>query len=372
MQAWTKEQIFIDGEKYFSSMIDGIHQAKESILFETYIYEKGRTGDLLFKALSAAAQRGVNVLMLIDGVGSYTFSETYEDEFKKADVKVRFYRTLPWDLKRHSKESSNIFTRLRSRLYRINHGTHRKYCLIDQKRLWAGSFNVSDIQCYPSSAQEPCWRDMGICVEGPEVIWAERAFLQSFDWQKDLKKKLKLGSELVLLNQTRTQKRIYRSAQLEKLKSAKTRVWIETPYFVPLNRVFRHLIKLARAGVDVRIVVPKRNDVWVTQWISFSYLFELVKRGVKVYEYKPRFLHNKVFVIDDWMCLGSTNLNHRSFLHDLEMDIVITQPSNKEFTTDTILRDIQESVTLNQDIWRAFPWWKRLASRLLSVFSYWS
>src|SRR5690606_31385704 len=132
------------------------------------------------------------------------------------------------------------------------------------------------------------------------------------------------------------------------------------------------LLKKKRQGVDVRIIVPKRNDVWITKWISYSYLFQLARKGVQVFEYEPRFLHSKIFTIDHWVIVGSSNLNHRSFLHDLELDVVLTHPQNKDEVVQQMISDMNESVPLNKDIWSAFPWWKRLLSRMLSVFSYWS
>ncbi len=92
---------------------------------------------------------------------------------------------------------------------------------------------------------------------------------------------------------------------------------------------------------------------------------------MKVFEYQTNFVHQKLFLIDDWICLGSTNLNHRSFLHDLEIDVVISHPGNKLFLESQFLGDQAMSMPFNTQLWRAFPLWKKLLYKLISYyFSY--
>jgi cardiolipin synthase len=177
---------------------------------------------------------------------------------------------------------------------------------------------------------------------------------------------------LLLVSQGYFQSRKIRNFHINKLRDAKEKIWIQTPYFVPLSRIFRLLVKKVKEGADVRIIVPRENDVWLTQWMSYSYLFALVKAGVEVYEYTPRFAHEKVFIIDDWMCLGSSNLNHRSFIHDLEMDIVITHEDNKRDLLEDFLRCQRQSQEFSMDVYSSLSLRKRLFSQLLTVFSYWS
>lgn len=368
---WEKERIFFSGDEFYQDLLQGISGAKSSILLEVYIFSHGEVGDRFCEALCQARDRGVSVKLLLDGIGSPSFMRAYEDRLQAHKVEVHFYRTIPWDLRIHTTESVNPIRRILNRIYRVNHGTHRKYCLIDGKQLWVGSMNIYD-EHSESLMGALAWRDVGVYVEGVQVSIAKKAFLRSFESNRTLKKMEYKENSLILLNQTRSLKRINRSTQMSRIKNARHRIWIETPYFVPLARLLLLLMKKQRDGLDIRIIVPKRNDVWITKWISYTYLFQLARKGIKVYEYEPRFLHSKIFVVDNWVIVGSTNLNHRSFLHDLEMDVVLTHSAVKDQVVQQMLEDMKQSVPLNKDIWTAFPLWKRILSRILSIFSYWS
>ena len=177
---------------------------------------------------------------------------------------------------------------------------------------------------------------------------------------------------LLAINQTYFQRLRRRAAQWRRLRRAHERIWIPTPYFVPLGRVSRRLIRAARSGIDVRVMVPAQSDVWVVPWISYSYLWLLDSNGVKVFEYQPKFLHQKLYLMDQWICLGSTNLNNRSFLHDLEIDVVITEPQNKITLESQFTEDQKQSIRFDGKLWNSFPIWKKASFWILRSFSYWS
>lgn len=367
---WSYERIYPVQDDYFRDLILAIHAAQTSIEMETYIFERGVLAERMFNALTQAAARGVKVRLLIDGIGSPNFVDDYEKPFSDLGVKVHYYRLLPWIFRRLPGEPRSFLGRVIYRLARINKGNHRKMCLIDKKSLWVGSANVSDVHLREVCGDK-AWRDLGVCVEGPDVELAHEAFNQAFLRGRALKVQLRLP-RLLSLSQTFLQRRNRRREQVERLKNATQRVWIETPYFVPLARVVRRLLRKAQEGVDVRIIVPLESDVWVIPWISFSYLRLLAAHGVKVYEYTPGFVHQKLYLIDDWICLGSTNLNHRSFLHDLELDVVITHDENKKSLENLFLQHQSESIAFPSQLWKTFPWWKKLAYNISWYFSYWA
>lgn len=367
---WSYEHLYTVQDDYFRDLIQAIHAAQTSVEMETYIFEKGVLADRMFEALTSAAKRGVQVRLLIDGVGSPDFVNDFERPFADNGVHVHYYRLLPWIFRHLPGEPRWWIGRIFYRLARLNKGNHRKMCLIDKKLLWAGSANVSDVHLREVKG-EKAWRDLGVCVEGHDVALAHKAFDQAFLRGRALRVKLRLP-RLLSLSQTFLQRRNRRAEQLRKLRNANERIWIETPYFVPLARVVRRLLKKAQDGVDVRILVPLVSDVWVIPWISFSYLRLLAAHGVKIYEYKPGFVHQKLYLIDDWICLGSTNLNHRSFLHDLELDVVITHEENKKRLENVFLEHQNQSIAFPNELWGHFPWWKKLGYRLSWYFSYWA
>jgi cardiolipin synthase len=369
-RVWTFEKIYTVQDDYFRDLLQCINQSHHHIAMETYIFEKGVLADRMAHALCAAADRGVQVRLLIDGIGSPNFFSDYEELFRQHGVNVRYYRILPWMFRHLPGEPKFLLSRFFYRLARLNKGNHRKMCLIDKAWLWVGSANVSDVhlrEVYGDKA----WRDLGACVQGEDVVMAQRAFDQAYLRGRALKLKLHLP-RLLSMSQSFLQSRNRRAEQLQRLHGARERIWIETPYFVPLARVVRRLLKKAREGVDIRILVPLESDVWVIPWISYSYLRLLAAHGVKVYEYEPGFVHEKLYLIDDWICLGSTNLNHRSFLHDLELDVTITHAENKQALEQMFLQHQEKSIAFPNELWATFPWYKKLVYNISWYFSYWA
>jgi len=369
-QRWDDESLFFSGDKYFAALLSALSEAKFSIEMESYIFLKGRLGDRVVNELTRAAQRGVKVRLIVDGFGSPTFQSDYLPELRKARVKVKFYRVIPWVLRRLPGDPHSFFPRLLARWRQMNRGNHRKFALIDQKVMYVGSFNVSDVHLQEVSGDE-AWKDMGVRVSGRDLKYARRAFQRAFRGWTALNLPAR-SPKLLLLNDSFLHKRRTRHQHLYHLKTARERVWLATPYFVPIGSVFRRLVRQARRGVDVRIMLPKKSDIFFMNWISLPLVKELARKGVKVFVYKPRFSHQKLFIADDWMTLGSTNLNHRSFLHDLEMDVVISHEDNKKLLEQNYLRDLNASEPFDRSEWANLPIWQRLLSSVFILLRFWA
>ena len=367
---WDTEELFTSGDEYFAHLLRAIDGARHTLMFESYIFEKGVLGDRMIGHLENAAARGVKVRLTLDGWGSPNFVYDYYPRLKAAGIRVKFYRVSPWILKRMPGDPDHLLRRMLLRWKTVNRGNHRKFCLIDRQELWVGSFNVSD-KHLREVLGEQAWKDVGVRVRGHDLKYARRAFDRAYrGWTA-----LNLPSrnpKLLLLNDSFLHIRRTRIEHIRRLKNAEHRIWLATPYFVPIGRVFRILSKRARKGVDVRLIIPEKNDVWIMKWISLPLLRALSRKGVKIFIYQPRFSHQKVFIADDWICVGSTNLNHRSFLHDLEMDVVITRPENKA----TVLKNFEADQRLSQGFdssgWAQLPWWKRALSSVFLGLKYWS
>jgi cardiolipin synthase len=367
---WDEEELFHSGDEYFSQLLRAIAGARSSLLLESYIFEKGTLGDRMVEHLIAAAARGVKVRMIIDGWGSPTFIHDYYPRLRAARIRVKFYRVSPWILKRMPGDPRNLLRRLVLRWKRVNRGNHRKFCLIDREELWVGSFNVSDKHLREIQGDE-AWKDVGVRVRGNDLKYARRAFDRAYRGWSAINLPAR-NPRLLLLNDSFLHMRQTRIEHIRRLKKAHTRIWLATPYFVPIGRIFRLLARRAKQGIDVRLIIPEKNDVWIMRWISLPLLRSLARKGVKIFVYRPRFSHQKVFIADDWICVGSTNLNHRSFLHDLEMDVVITRPENKQNILDGYVRDQRLSQGFDTSEWAQLAWWKRALSSVFLVLKYWS
>jgi cardiolipin synthase len=367
---WDQEVLYTSGDNYFADLLKAVASATVSIELETYIFERGRLADRMVAALLAAAARGVRVRLIVDGWGSPAFVSDYWPALKAGGVRVRFFRINPLILRRLPGDPRVFWQRLRWRWHQLNRGNHRKFCLIDAQELWVGSFNVSDVHLAEVFG-ENVWKDVGVRVRGIELKYAKRAFQRAYRGWTALNWPSR-SPHLLLLNDSFLHKRRARLAQIQHMRRARQRIWLATPYFVPVGTVFRLLVRQARRGLDVRLMVPRKNDVWFVKWMSWPLLHSLRQKGVRVFIYSPRFSHQKVFIADDWMCIGSTNLNHRSFLHDLEMDVVITHEENKRAILDSYVKDQEVSSSFDSADWRRLPLWKRWTSSIFLLAKYWA
>jgi cardiolipin synthase len=141
-------------------------------------------------------------------------------------------------------------------------------------------------------------------------------------------------------------RRISRGKFQTLLSFAENRIWVSNAYLAPPSNIQRLLTKAARRGVDVRVLVPSRSDVWFMPFIARAYYRPLLKSGVRIFEYQPRFLHAKCMVVDNQALIGTTNLNRRSFLHDLEVDVRIDNPVTVDKLSEKYLLDIRESIEI--------------------------
>lgn len=128
----------------------------------------------------------------------------------------------------------------------------------------------------------------------------------------------------------------------------------------------------ARSGIDVRILLPRKSDVAMMPWASSTFYYSLLKAGVRIFEYLPSMLHAKSLIIDDWMVIGSSNLNHRSLIHDLEADIHINSKEAKRTLEQQFLEDLKNSREVSLDSWQTLrPRSQRLMGRLVLYIKYW-
>jgi cardiolipin synthase len=374
---WERCEVINDGDAFFNSLEAAIDGSRVSVDLEFYIFAADRTGERFFEALARAVRRGVVVRLLIDGIGSTTFARQYRERANSAGILLRVFHEAPWERcewwprRRIVPEKRSTWRRV---IRRLNHRNHRKVCIIDGRTAFVGSFNVTKYHL-ASEMGAAAWRDTGVIVEGPELIslsttfedvWAGR--LQRL--RRKLRRKRLKTSPLVRLNVTGKQRRENYLDLLVKLLRAQQRIWITNAYFVPDGSLLRVLSFVAREGVDVRILVPGFSDVVFIPWVTSAFHFGLLSAGVKIYEYRGSVLHAKTMLIDDWGLIGSSNLNHRSLLHDLEADIVVTNEGSLKKMREQFERDLGRSVEVTLENWRQRPFLERFLGRVFLWFRY--
>lgn len=156
------------------------------------------------------------------------------------------------------------------------------------------------------------------------------------------------------LNKPQSEKAV---EEIVNLDAQGKRLWVTTPYFVPPAPLQRALVKAARRGVDVRVLVPKRIDIAIVQWASRAAYAGLLRGGVKVFEYRPRMLHAKVLQIDnDWATVGTANMDYRSFFINDELVLVLNNPPVCATLAKQFNSDLEQSEQVCGSKWSQRPW----------------
>lgn len=371
------EKIFLSGENFFYALLQELALAQETIDLETYIFQNDKLGQQIAYTLIAAAKRGVKVRVMVDGAGTPWWGNTLTKEMVNAGIQARVFHAFPWRLwqwHHNSIKRSWIYQGFYL-LSRINKRNHRKVCIIDNRIVFISSANIS--LCHLSTQQGgKNWRDTGVRLENADIKDLREAFDIAWNHQP-LQEKIQTIFEkinkkaLIRLNHTRHLRRSLYKSLLLRISKCRNRVWITNAYFVPDNRLLHRLTELAEEGVDVRIMLPHKSDIIFMPWATAAFYDKLLKAGVRIFEYNPSMLHAKSLILDDWFLIGSSNLNHRSLFHDLEVDVVIQTPEAKQSLEQQFLLDLEQSTEIKWVNWLKGGFFKKIIGRLLLYLKYW-
>lgn len=360
------ERVLID-DQYFDTLLADIHAAKKTIQLETYIFGNDKLGNTILTALCEAAKRGVKVQLLIDGIGSRNWPLEMTDKLVKSGGRLKIYHPLPWILS-HVKLESHHFTLLLHKLIHliayINKRNHQKVCIIDNEITFIGSANIID---HPFHAKrELKWHDITIRFVG-STKELTNAF--NFLWEKRRIYIPQHNHSSIRLNYPwRNRRKIYKDL-IKKIKEAKDRIWITCPYLIPHAFLLHHLARASKRGIDVRIVQGLHSDIPGLSLLTKTYYMSLLKANIVIMEYPAKkILHEKTWIIDDWVCVGSSNVNYRSFRHDLEVDYCVTSEVAKNFIIEHVRHHHAESKKITLDDLGRLSLWKKLLGYTLLIF----
>ncbi|MFN7262942.1 MAG: phospholipase D-like domain-containing protein [Pseudobdellovibrionaceae bacterium] len=378
---WQNVQLYFEGDAYFDSVIFQIEQARKQIYLETYIFDYDPIGIKILQALSRAHGRGIKVYLLIDGVGSFNWLPQIQKFCHENQLTLRIHNPLPSQIARVAQKTWRRLRRALVFYRKVNRRNHRKTILIDDDKAFLGSFNITQVHSRKYSG-DFAWRDTGVFIQGPEVNRLHEAFLQT--WRssrhpfavfllKVIRQKLKQKSRsnMIRLNNSP----VWRLGLLRDLnrraKAAQKRILITNAYFLPRRSVLKSLIKAAERGIYVGLILPAKTDVPIVQWASRSLYGRLLHAGVQIFEYEPTVLHAKTLIIDDWATVGSHNLNHRSFLHDLEVEAVFQGPQVVNQLLEQWDRDAKASSNIQLKQLGELHLWRRILYRFAYWWRYW-
>ena len=368
---WGDVCLYHNGNEFFDALEDAILGARHSVYLESYIFADDRLGERILTALTTASSRGVDVRVIVDGIGSHAWLERIKIRVERHGVAFKVFNQLPWQRVWNQKRGVAFSKALYDGLRRINHRTHLKICIIDGSVSFVGSMNIIEYHCgrYVGAS---AWRDVGVRVSGGETSLLQDSFLRLWDkkarrnllTRRLTRKRLSSGYRVKLNSKRRFREQNYVDL-LVLLLSAERRIWIENAYFVPYRRLLRTLEIVGRSGVDVRIMVPAYADVFFIPWVSAAFHRGLLKAGVRIFEYTKGMLHAKTILVDGYGVVGSSNLNHRSLFHDLEVDVHFENQRAVESLERQFLDDTTFCREVTLESWYARPLIQRFIGRML-------
>jgi cardiolipin synthase len=305
-----------NGEEAYPSMLNVIENAKSSVFLSTYIFETNRTGMRFVDALTQAAERGVDVRVLLDGVGELYAFPRAGTLLKRRKIKIG--RFLP--------------PRLFPPAVHINLRNHRKMLVVDGRTAFIGGMNIGDRHLAQNLNNPSRVIDIHFRIEGPVVQQLQEVFIE--DWAFCTGEQIVMTIEAGVESGHVTCRATVEgpNEDLDKLaiilvgaiSSAKHRVSIMTPYFLPPREIISALQVAALRQVVVEVILPAKNNLPFVHWATRKMLWELLQKGVRVYYQPPPFVHSKLFIVDDhYALIGSANLDPRSLRLNFELVLEI-------------------------------------------------
>lgn len=333
-----------DGRQAFPAMLQAIAQARRQVLLEMYWFDSDPVGRRFTAALIAARQRGVEVAVIYDSIGSIGADPAMFAELEAAGVHVLEYNPVaPWR------------RRFRLSFARLSRRDHRKLLVVDGSVGFTGGINLA-LQWAPQEEGGEGWRDDMMRIEGPAVTALGHCFHRV--WHRhDLPRLLHLHAQRPaavgmqrLLPVRILGERSYRHRHeiardyASRVYAAKKTVYISNSYFVPDGSVRRALMRAAKRGVDVRVIVPAHSDVEPVKYAGRSQYEKLLLAGVRIYEWQEGMFHAKTAVIDgEWCTTGTFNFDYMSLHYNLEVNASVLDTELSAEVERSFCEDLQGS-----------------------------
>ena len=358
----NKIELLHNGKMIFPSMLEAIRGARESINFEAFLFHSGEVATQFRDALAERARAGVRVRILLDGMGSSTgLEDTDIDRLEEAGCTFAYYHPVrSW------------------RIDRVNRRTHRRVLVVDGRVGFTGGVGFSDEWLGDADAPGH-WREVHARLEGPIVGKLQAAFQEH--WFKEVGETLSGSGEFPELSPAgnlRAQvvaSHSFSAAPLSLVQAvafsaAQKSIYITNAYCAPSGSQTRSLVAAVKRGVDVRLLLPgKHNDQPATKAAGRTAYGELLRGGVKIYEYQPTMIHSKTIVIDGiFSVLGSSNFDARSAQINEELDITVYDEAFGREMQTVFDRDLLRSKSYTLEDFEKRSLWDRFTEWLMLPF----
>jgi len=357
----NRVQILLNGEEIFPAKLALIRSARRTINYAQYVFEDGAPAKEIAQALAERCTAGIKVNVLLDAVGALAMPAEYRDEMQRAGCNVETFRPL------------SSFA-----IDRVNYRNHRRILVVDGLAGVTGGSGISG-KWSGNGHQEGHWRDTDVLLEGPVVEQLQGAFAEN--WlettgvaiggpeyfpRRRLAAKGDVDAQVVRSSPAGGSTAMYTMFLLA-LSSAQHSIHITNPYFVPDDKMITTLIAAAEHGVKVKLLIPGAIDHNLVRQASRSGFGRLLKSGVEIYEYRPALLHAKTMVVDGiWATVGSTNLDHRSFSLNEELNVAIYDVDTAQRLERVFEDDLRNSRRVIYEDWNQ----RGFTSRFLELLAF--
>lgn len=345
------------------ALLEAIANARDHVHLEFYIVQPDETGRELLALLTRKARQGCEVRLLYDALGSWT-------------LKARLLHPLH---KAGGRSAAFLGISLLRRRLQVNMRNHRKLVVIDGRLAFTGGMNIGN-EYLGLSRWFRYWRDNLMRVEGPAVAPLQSIFVEDWDFSADelldepryFPELTEAGESIVQVVDSGPDQEIntLREVIFAALTSAKERLWIATPYFVPDTGILDALKLAARRGVEVRMLCPKKSDNRISDYASRYYWMELLVEGVQIYEYQRGMMHAKMMLVDGrWGWVGTANLDRRSLQLNFENTCILHSSTELSALAKAFQRDMRRSKEVALDEFRDRPPLARFWENTARLFS---
>lgn len=342
-------EVLKNGEEKFERLFSVIRTAKHHIHLEYYIWENDEIGNALADLLIEKVKEGVQVRVIFDDFGSRAIRKSIAIRMRRAGVEIEPFNRVTYRLLAN----------------RMNYRNHRKLVIVDGEHVFVGGINVADR--YKNTEGQLYWRDTHLYVRGPGVFYFQYLFFSNWkyitghlpevDEAYFTHRKIEEANRLVQVAASGpdTQPNIMLST-ISAIYAAEKRIYITTPYFIPVEAILEALVQVATAGLDIRILVPRKGDSRLVNAAAFSYYEELLRAGIKVYFYERGFLHAKSMLIDyDFCMLGTANLDVRSQELNFEVNALIFDRDLNASLEQNFREDVKHATQIELQKWKQRP-----------------
>lgn len=347
-------QVIDDTLKMYNLMLNDIGNAKSYIFIETYKFANDHLGERFRDALTRKAKQGVSIKIMIDSWGKGPISETFFEEMIRSGAEVKFFEKI--------KLNTDIFTRGHRR-------DHRKIVVIDDEISYIGSANITGYNLN--------WRELELRMKGEISETFRKIFEQNFEsfnpynitTKINYSRTMKYGDFEIIRDVPSIPLQRIRKRFTQMIRSAKTSIVIETPYFLPGYLLRKALMDAGKRGVDVKVIMPKHSDVRMVDLLRNKYFGMYYKNNVKLLFFTPYNLHAKLLMIDDrTFSVSSANFDYRSFRYQYEISLIGQEPEVLRQLQVHVRETLSSSEEFNYERWVNRPLIEKIFEWILLPF----